>query len=264
MTTGSHPVRPTALVTGASSGLGECFARQLAAAGNDLVLVARNRAAMERLALELQAAHGTSSEVVSADLGDRGQLAMVAERITGGPPVHTVVNNAGFGFYGPVTSHQLEQELGMVDVDVAAVVALTYAALEAMVPRGAGRILNVASIAAFAATPDSATYSAAKAFVLMLTEAVHDEVAASGLQVSVLCPGFTRTNFQKNAGIVAKGLPGFVWGEADAVVKAGLDALERNQAVCVPGLVNKVTAVSPRFSPRGLTRRIANSVMRRL
>lgn len=256
--------RPTALVTGASSGLGECFARRLAASGNDLVLVARNRVAMERLALEVQTAHGTTCEVISADLADRSQLALVAERITAGAPLDTVVNNAGFGFYGPVTSHDVDQELGMVDVDVAAVVSLTHAALKAMVPRGSGRILNVASVAAFAATPESATYSAAKAFVLMFTEAVHDEVAPSGVHVSVLCPGFTRTNFQANAGIEAKGLPGFVWAEAEAVVAAGLDALERNQAMCVPGFVNKVAAVSPRLGSRSLTRRIARLVMRRL
>ena len=256
--------RPIALVTGASSGLGERFARQLAAAGNDLVLVARNRAALERLALEVEAAHGTTSEVLVADLADRAQLATVVERVRAGAPVDTVVNNAGFGFYGPVTSHQAEQELGMVDVDVAAVVALTHAALAVMVPRRSGGILNVSSIAGFAATPESATYSAAKSFVLLFPEAVHDEVAASGVRVTVLCPGFTRTNFQSNAGIEAKGLPGFVWAEPDAVARAGLAALEANQAVCVPGIVNKITAASPRFSPRPLTRRIANQVMKRL
>lgn len=256
--------RPTALVTGASSGLGECFARQLAADGHDLVLVARNQAALERLALELEAAHGTTAEVLVADLGDRAQLQRVVARITDGRPVDTLVNNAGFGFYGPVTTHRPEQELGMVDVDVAAVVALTHAALSGMVPRRSGRILNVASVAAFAATPESATYSAAKAFVLMFTEAVHDEVAASGVHVSVLCPGFTRTRFQANAGIEAKGLPGFVWSEADAVVRAGLEALGRNQAVCVPGMVNKLAALSPRLATRPLTRRFAALVMRRL
>lgn len=256
--------RPTALVTGASSGLGECFARQLAAAGNDLVVVARNVAALERLASELQGVHGTSTEVLPADLADRSQLQAVVERITGGAPIDTVVNNAGFGFYGPVTAHEPEQELGMVDVDVAAVVALTHAALSAMVPRQSGSILNVSSVAAFAATPDGATYAAAKAFVLMFTEAIHDEVAGHAVHVTVLCPGFTRTNFQHNARIEAKGLPGFAWAQAEEVVRAGLGALERNQAVCVPGLVNKLAAVSPRFGPRPLVRRVARQVMRRL
>jgi short-subunit dehydrogenase len=255
--------RPRALVTGASSGLGECFARQLAAAGTDLVLVARRGEAMERLGDELADAHQVHAEVLVADLAERSSLARVAERIRLGD-IDTVVNNAGFGFYGPVTSHRLDQELGMVDVDVAAVVALSHAALEVMVPRRSGALLNVASVAAFASTPGSATYSAAKAFVLMFSEAVHDEVADFGVKVSVLCPGFTRTAFQANAGIEGTRLPGFVWAEAAEVVRAGLAALEANQALCVPGGLNKVAAAAPRFGPRRLVRRVAGYVVSRL
>ena len=255
--------RPRALVTGASSGLGVSFARQLAAAGHDLVLVARRAEPMEHLGNELADAHGVRAEVLPADLADRAQLGKVAERIRAGD-VDMVVNNAGFGFYGPVVSHSPDQELGMIEVDVAAMVALSHAALEVMVPRRSGSLLNVSSVAAFAPTPDSATYSAAKSFVLFFTEAVHDEVARSGVKVSVLCPGFTRTNFQAAAGIDAKGLPGFVWAEADDVVRQGLTALTRNQAVCVPGLVNKVAAASPRFGPRPLVRRLSRQVMQRL
>ena len=255
--------RGRALVTGASSGLGTSFAHQLAAAGSDLVLVARTTEALERLAAELHEAHGVDAEVFPADLADRAQVATVAARIGAGD-VDTVVNNAGFGFYGPVTGHSLDQELGMVDVDVAAVVALSHAAVEAMVPRGRGALLNVASVASFAPTPESATYSAAKSFVLLYTEALHDELAGTGVRVTVLCPGFTRTNFQATAGITGKGLPGFVWAEADEVVRQGLKALARNQAVCVPGLVNKVTAVAPRLAPRPVVRRIARQVMKRL
>ena len=133
-----------------------------------------------------------------------------------------------------------------------------------MVPRRSGRILNVSSVAGFASTPNSATYSAAKGFVLMYSEAVHDEVAAHGVHVTVLCPGFTRTEFQETAGIEAKGLPSFAWADADDVVREGLAALERNQAVCVPGLVNKMAAVSPRFAPRAIVRRISAQVMKRL
>lgn len=251
-----------ALVTGASSGLGASFARQLAAAGNDLVLVARGAESMERLGTELSGAHSVHVEILPADLADRPQLSEVADRIGSGD-VDTVVNNAGLGFYGPVVEHTAEQELGMVDVDVAAVVALTLAAAKVMVARRSGSILNVASVAAFATTPESATYSAAKSFVLLFTEALHDEVLPSGVHVSVLCPGFTRTNFQSNAGIEPK-LPAFVWAEADDVVRAGLAALGRNQAVCVPGIVNKVAAASPRFAPRPIVRRLSRQVMKRL
>lgn len=256
-------LRPRALVTGASSGLGESFARQLAAAGNDLVVVARRREPMEKLASELSAAHGTGTEVLVADLADRTQLAIAAERIGAGD-VDTVVNNAGFGFYGPVSTHSVDQELGMVDVDVAAVVALSRAAVGVMVSRGSGNLLNVASVAAFAPTPQSATYSAAKSFVLFYTEALHDEVADSGVHVTVLCPGFTRTDFQSSAGITGHGIPGFAWADADDVVRQGLASLARNEAVCVPGVVNKVAALSPRFAPRPIVRRIAGRVMKRL
>ena len=260
----ARPERPTALVTGASSGLGAGFARRLAASGHDLVLVARNRAALEALGGELEAAHGTKSEVLAADLGQRDQLGAVVDRIGAGAPVDVVVNNAGFGFYGPVITHSAEQELGMVDVDIAAVVALSHAALRSMVPRRSGKLLNVSSVGAFAATPNGATYSAAKGFVLMFSEALHDEVADSGVHVTVLCPGFTRTSFQANAGLEAKGLPGFAWSDPDAVVGQALVALERNQAVCVPGLVNKLTAATPRFAPRPVVRRVAASIMKRL
>lgn len=256
-------LRPMALVTGSSSGLGECFARRLAASGTDLVLVARNREAMERLGDELADRHGARAEVMVADLAQRRDLGEVAERIRAGD-VDTVVNNAGFGFYGPVVSHRADQEIGMVDVDVAAVVALSHAAMEVMVPRGSGGLLNVASVAGFAATPGSATYSAAKGFVLMFSEALHDEVLDAGVKVSVLCPGFTRTNFQPRAGITAAGLPSFVWAEATPVVEAGLAALRRNQAVCVPGLLNKVAAASPRFGPRPFVRWVAGRVTQRL
>lgn len=259
----SAGARPRALVTGASSGLGASFARQLAAAGNDLVLVARSRQPMENLASELATAHGTGSEILVADLADRIQLATVAERIGAGD-VDTVVNNAGFGFYGPVVTHSRDQEIGMVDVDVAAVVALSHAAAQVMVPRGAGSLLNVASVAAFAPTPESAAYSAAKSFVLFYTEALHDEVARNGVHVTVLCPGFTRTNFQSSAGITGRGIPGFAWAEAEEVVRRGLASLARNEAVCVPGAVNKVAAASPRFAPRPLVRRFAGQVMKRL
>lgn len=225
--------------------------------------MARSGEILERLSGELSGAHGVGAEVVVADLADRRALSGVAERIRTGD-IDTVVNNAGFGFYGPLASHRLDQELGMVDVDVAAVVALSHAALEVMVPRRSGGLLNVASVAGFAATPESATYSAAKGFVLMFTEALHEEVRPAGVHVSVLCPGFTRTNFQANAGIDPGGLPSFAWAEADDVARAGLAALAANQAVCVPGLVNKIAAASPRFGPRPVVRRVSRQIMKRL
>ncbi len=255
--------RPIALVTGASSGLGDSFARALAATGHDLVLVARTGPALEKLAGELES-HGATSSVLVADLADQAQLASVAARITEGPAVDVVVNNAGFGHYGAFNQLPLAGEVGQVQVNIVALVTLSHAALEVMVPRRSGKLLNVSSIGAFAPAPGGATYSATKAFVLSFTEALHDEVAKDGVHVTALCPGFTRTDFQQRAGVKSSGVPDMAWSEAGDVVAAGLAALDRNQAVCVPGVVNKLVAVSPRFGPRGLTRRISAGVMKRL
>jgi short-subunit dehydrogenase len=255
--------RPIALVTGASSGLGECFARALAASGHDLVLVARTGPALEKLAGELEQSHGAVSEVLVADLADPEALASVAARLSDGTPVDTVINNAGFGHYGAFTDLPLAGEVGQIEVNILALVTLSHAALGVMVPLRAGKLLNVASIGAFAPAPGGATYSATKAFVLSFTEALHHEVAPD-VHVTALCPGFTRTAFQQRAGVKTTGLPASAWGDATVVVAAGLAALDRNDAVCVPGLLNKVVAVSPRFGSRGMIRRVSALVMTRL
>jgi short-subunit dehydrogenase len=255
--------RPIALITGASSGLGEQFARRLAASGHDLVLVARTGSVLEKLAGELES-QGARSEVLVADLADAAQLASVAARITEATPVDTVINNAGFGHYGSFHQLPLTGEIGQIEVNIVALVTLSHAALDVMVARGSGKLLNVSSIGAFAPAPGGATYSATKAFVLSFTEALHDEVAKDGVHVTALCPGFTRTDFQQRAGVKTTGLPSAAWSDAASVVQAGLAALDRNHAVCVPGAVNKFVAVSPRFGPRSLTRRISAGVMQRL
>ncbi|HVC70952.1 MAG TPA: SDR family oxidoreductase [Acidimicrobiales bacterium] len=256
--------RPMALVTGASSGLGDHFARALAASGHDLVLVARTGPALEKLAGELEQSDGAKCEVIAADLADAAQLATVAARIANGAAVDTVINNAGFGHYGAFRDLPLGGEIGQVQVNVTALVTLSHAALGVMVPRRRGKLLNVSSIGAFAPAPGGATYSATKAFVLSFTEALHDEVAKNGVHVTALCPGFTRTDFQQRAGVKTSGVPNAAWSDAPTVVAAGLAALDRNTAVCVPGLLNKFVAVSPRLGPRSLTRRISAGVMKRL
>jgi short-subunit dehydrogenase len=256
--------RPIALVTGASSGLGADFARALAAAGHDLVLVARTGPALEALATELEQRHSAESEVLVADLADESQRATVAARIAGGPAVDTVINNAGFGHYGAFAELPLTGEVGQIEVNIIALVTLSHAALGVMVPRGSGKLLNVSSIGAFAPAPGGATYSATKAFVLSFTEALHDEVAEAGVHVTALCPGFTRTDFQQRAGVKSSGVPNAAWSDPVEVVAAGLAALDRNKAVCVPGVINKFVAVSPRFGPRGLVRGISAGVMKRL
>jgi uncharacterized protein len=188
----------------------------------------------------------------------------VAARIADGAPVDTVINNAGFGHYGAFRQLPLAGEVGQIEVNIVALVTLSHAALGIMVPQGSGKLLNVSSIGAFAPAPGGATYSATKAFVLSFTEALHDEVARDGVHVTALCPGFTRTDFQQRAGVKTSGLPAAAWSDAAPVVAAGLKALDHNQAVCVPGVMNKFVAVAPRFGPRGLTRRISAGVMERL
>jgi len=252
--------RPIALVTGASSGIGAQFARVLAGRGHDLVLVARDRARLESLAKELGDTYGVAGEVVPADLTDSAQLAAVEERARG---VDLLVNNAGFGTYGRFVDLDVDGEDREVRCNVLAVVRLTHAAASAMVERGRGGILNVASIAGFQPTPFDATYGATKAFVLSFTQALHEELKGTGVAVSVLCPGFTRTEFQARAGIDDSSIPSFLWQEADVVARAGLDGLAKNRAVVIPGAINRVAGNLTLVTPDAVTRRVASIVMRR-
>ncbi|HLI72338.1 MAG TPA: SDR family oxidoreductase [Acidimicrobiales bacterium] len=256
--------RPTALITGASSGLGECFARALAARGSDVVLVARSQASLERLGLELEQAHGTRSEVLVADLRDKSDVDKVATRIREGGGVSTVINNAGFGTNGEFARLPVDGEVAEVQVNVLATVVLSHAALEVMVPRGSGGLLNVASVGGFTPAPTWATYGATKAFVLSFTEALHIEAAPHGVHVSVLAPGFTRTRFQERAGMKGSGPPAMLWSEPEPVVDAALAALDKNQAVCVPGGLNKAAVVATRLVPKPLFRVVASQAARRL
>lgn len=252
--------RPIALVTGASSGIGAQFARVLAERGHDLVLAARDRARLEVLAKEIGNAHGVAGEVIPADLTDSSQLAAVEERARS---VDVLVNNAGFGTYGRFVDLDVDGEDREVRLNVLAVVRLTHAAASAMVERGRGGILNVASIAGFQPTPFDATYGATKAFVLSFSQALHEELKGTGVAVSVLCPGFTRTEFQERAGIDDSAIPSFLWQEADVVARAGLDGLAKNRAVVIPGAINRVAGNVTLVTPDAITRRVASIVMRR-
>jgi uncharacterized protein len=257
--------RPIALVTGASGGIGEAFARILAGRGYDLVLVARSGDRLKNLADELAVAHGAGVEVLPADLQARDRLEAVEERVTSGHrPIDMVINNAGFGSRGPLAELPVDGETGQVELNVVALVRLTHAAVSVMVPRGSGAILNVSSVAGFQPAPGNATYSATKAFVTSFTEAVHEEVTRSGVRVTCLCPGFTHTGFQAREGIDPTRVPSFLWMSADEVARAGLDALERNTAICIPGRLNRIAAHLSRHSPRAIVRKVAGRVTDRL
>lgn len=256
---------PVALVTGASSGIGEAFARALAGRGSNLVLVARREERLEEIAAELRDSHGVDAEVLSADLTDREQLAEVEHRLSVmEPPVDLLVNNAGFGTYGPFHELDVDVETDELDLNVTALTRLCHAASPRMVERGGGAILNVSSVAAFQPIPYNATYAATKSFVLTLSESLHEELSRHGVTVTALCPGFVRTGFQDRADVDDSQIPDIAWLDVDDVVERALDDLAGGHAVSIPGLGYKALNSMSRLSPRWLTRKVAGTVTRQM
>ena len=248
--------KPATLITGASAGLGAEFARQCAGRGERVVLVARRKERLEEIAEEIGGA-----EIIVADLSEPGAATkVVAEAITRDLWVKTLINNAGFGLIGQFERLSLPKQLEMIDLNVRALTNLSFVVLNDMRLRGEGAILNVASTAAFQPGPKMAVYFATKAYVLSLTEALHEELKPHGIKVSCLCPGPTRTEFGEVAGFRGNGLFDRVAMEAPDVVRAGLRGLDNNRAVVVPGLINKTVAASNRFAPRTWVRKIAGSI----
>lgn len=253
-----------AMVTGASRGIGEAIARQLAAQGVDLVLVARSADDLGALADELERAHHVTVELLVADLLEAHDLQRVADRIGGSPSIDVVVNNAGFGTAGRFHELGAAREQAQVDLNVGALLRLSQAAAATFRDRGAGGICNVSSLSAFAPAPHAATYAASKAFVTSFTQALHEELRPVGVHVSVVCPGFTRTGFHDAASMNAAGIPEVAWGTADEVARAALEGLRANRAVVVPGASNRVVAGATRLLPSGLVRKTAGRVAARL
>lgn len=250
--------RPLALVTGASSGIGLVFARELAARGHDLVVVARSKDKLEELAASLPS---VDVEVIGADLAGENGVATVEERLgSSDRPFDLLVNNAGFGTTGRFAELPIDEEDREIRLNVLALTRLTGAALPGMVARRRGAILNVASIAAFQPTPGTATYGGTKAYVLSFTQALREELRGTGVKALVLCPGFTRTEFQERANYEAKGLAAWFWQTPEAVVATALAALDRDAGVCVPGWQNKVAAAATHLTPRRLLPRIAGLI----
>ncbi|GJM37893.1 MAG: short-chain dehydrogenase [Acidimicrobiales bacterium] len=244
-----------AIVTGASSGIGEAIARRLAADGTHVVLVARTKDRLDSLAGELGGTERATVHV--ADLGEPRDVAEVAQLIDTDPEIDLVVNNAGFGATGPVAGSELDGQLGQIDVNVRCLVQLSHAAAQAMAPRGSGAILNVSSVAGYSATPNSAVYAATKAFVTSFSQSLHSELKAGGVHVACIAPGFTRTEFQDRADYDASKLPDFLWQTADEVAEIALDAAAKNKALVVPGALNKMLVGSVKPLPSALQRRIA-------
>ena len=250
----------TALITGATAGIGREFATQLAQRRHDLVLVARDVERLDRVADELRSRHGVEVEVLPADLSDRAQLEVVADRLADGDrPVDVLVNNAGYGLKGRFLHNEVGDEEQLFDVLTRAVLVLSHAAAKAMASRGHGSIINVSSVAGFIA---GGTYSAAKSFTTVFTEGLSSELRGTGVTATALCPGFTRTEFHERARLRMDSLPGFMWLEAPGLVSACLDDVERGRVVSVPGVQYKALVGLLRLLPRSVVRAAAQSPAR--
>lgn len=253
----------TALVTGASSGIGEAIARRLAWGGTDLVLVARRKELLDALAMEMKDAHGVDVEVLPADLTDPGDRARVEARAAAGAtPIDLLVNNAGFAARGRVWELSVERQHQEIELNVAALVRLTHAALSQMVPRRQGAILNVSSVLGFLPLPYYGVYAGTKAFVLSFTEALHEELRGTGINATAILPGYTPTEFQAVAGARALTFPDFLSVDAAAVAREALDAAATARPARVAGAVNRITFGALRLVPRRLTRRLAGMTSR--
>jgi hypothetical protein len=243
-----------ALVTGASSGIGAALCRLLAPQGVDLVVVARDRERLDKLAAEL-GSDALDVEVLVADLADPDDLRRVEARLgDAARPLDLVVNNAGFGTYGPFASLDVDGEEREIAVNVTALVRLSHAALVPMLARGRGTVLNVSSLAGLQATPGNATYGATKAFVSSFGEALAGEVAGTGVTVTTVLPGYTRTEFQERAGIGGRKIPGPLWQSAEDVAAEALAAARSGDAWHVPGRLNQALVAASALVPRRLKR----------
>ena len=245
----------TVLITGASAGIGAELARQLAALGHNLTLVARRKPKLDELAEQLRLSHGIKTDVRKADLANQSQRTRLINSLRDGD-VHVsgVCNNAGFGTYGRFQELALEREAEEVRLNVNAVHELTGAFLPEMVRHGAGAILNIASLAAFQPIPTNATYAATKAFVLSFSEAVHTDLAGTGVSCTALCPGPVRTEFTALAGIgnAEELTPDFVWKTAAEAAAAGVQGMIKGRRTMIPGLPSRVVANGGRIVPRSL------------
>jgi uncharacterized protein len=243
----------TALVTGATAGIGLSFARQLAARGDDLVLVARNAERLEQVAEELRSAYAVTVEVLPADLVDRDQLAVVEQRLADRDrPVDLLVNNAGFGLKKRFLDNTADAETAMTDVLVIAPLRLSHAALAAQVERGHGGIITVGSVASYL---PRGTYSAAKAWVNSFTEWAHNEYAPKGVHVMALLPGFTKTEFHERMDVSRGSAPDWMWLDADELVREALDDYAKGKVFSIPSPQYKVLATLARATPTRLLQR---------
>ncbi len=233
---------PTALITGASGGLGEEYARQLAAKGHHLILVARREEKLRAIRDDLVAQHSIDVEIRVADLANPQDVLRLAGQIADGAPLDLLINNAGFGTLGNFADVDPKRQLEMVEVHTAAPMRLIRAALPGMIQRRRGAIINVSSVAGFIVAAGSATYCATKAFLNTFSESLQIELASTGVRVQALCPGFTHTGFHSTdefAHFDRAQIPAFLWMSAEDVVATSLRRLNSGHVICVPGFKNR-------------------------
>jgi uncharacterized protein len=247
----------TALITGPTSGIGNAFARRLAADGLDLVLVSRDGVRLEELALGLRTTYGIDVEVLVADLVDDEGCRSVEKRLAEGDPVDLLVNNAGFSLNKRFVTGDIEDEEAMLRILVRAVLRLTRAAVPGMVARGHGAVINVSSVAGFV---PQGTYSAAKAWVTAFSQGLAGDLDGTGVKVMALCPGFTHTEFHDRAGHDMSKTPDWLWLNAPEVVDDALRDLRRGAAVSVPGAQYKAIVTLARHAPVRTLTRVARRV----
>ncbi|MBQ28140.1 MAG: hypothetical protein CMH81_08415 [Nitrospiraceae bacterium] len=252
-----------AVITGASSGIGQAFAERLANDGYDVVLVARRRERLEALASVLRDTCGVAIDVLPADLTNSSDLKAVEQKIHEDSSIELLVNNAGFGKIGAYGDLDLDIEDEEIRLNILALMRLTHAAIHGMVVRQRGAIINVSSIVALLPVPFLATYSASKAYVKSFTEAIHEELKGTGVKVQALCPSRTRTEFHEQAGIDTTNQLSS-WMDPKLVVDESLCALQKDKVICVPGAINRVNALIMSLLPRALLRSAAAHRMRKL
>ncbi|MBJ8348975.1 SDR family oxidoreductase [Antrihabitans sp. YC2-6] len=252
----SSSVRPVALVTGPTSGLGSGFANKLGSLGYDLVLVARDAERLDALAEDLDRRYGAQSEIIAVDLATEAGRDAVAQRLEKG--VQFLVNNAGFGLSGEFWSIDPADLQAQLDVNVTAVMQLTRAALPPMIAAAKGKIINVASVAGLVPGRGS-TYSASKSYVVAFTEGLAGGLAGTGVRIQALCPGFVHTEFHERAGLEMENLPKMMWLDVDQVVTTSLHDLESGKVLCIPGVQYKVLSTVGRVAPKAVVRRISST-----
>lgn len=258
---------PTALITGASAGIGRALAKCFAGGGFDLIAVARREPELEALAEECRRKHGVRVAVIAADLLEPAAPARLVERLSAeGLSVEVLVNNAGVLDMGRFASIPLDHHLRLLQLNVSVLAELSHRLLGPMLARRSGRILNVASTSSFQPVPSLALYAASKAFVLSLSESLSEELKGSGVSVTALCPGVTRTEMLDRAqddSDLARRLPGFLLSDVEGVAREGYDACLAGRTVVVPGLANRLGATLVPLYPRWLVRAVGGVIGRR-